>query len=318
MDDLTRAFYEMSFELAYLKKKADEFQEFFATIMEKRYPGDFIKSRPWGSLGDRKNDGYLRSQRTLFQVYAPNEMKASEAVDKIDEDYKGALPHWEKYFDKWIFVHNAKDGLGPTVIAKLLELGTPEPVEPVDGVRGTLLPDKTKPVLGHWGFEDLRRIAFELGESDLASLFGAAPSRREMLDLGLQSLAPILDHLATLPPPPAPDLRPPPADKIQRNMLSDHVTVLLKAGMGRVGLVRKYFGVQPTRQDEIAESLRLRYEAARMDGLTPDEVFVELQRYAGGGMVPSTTSQSGVLAVLAFFFEECDIFERGGDEGGAS
>ena len=50
----------MSFELRYLKARADEFQDFFASIMEKRYPSDFMKVRPWGNVGDRKNDGYLR------------------------------------------------------------------------------------------------------------------------------------------------------------------------------------------------------------------------------------------------------------------
>jgi len=75
---------------------------------------------------------------------------------------------------------------------------------------------------------------------------------------------------------------------------------------------------QPTKQDEIAESLRKRYEAALDQGLSPDEIFQALQKYAGGDAVPSVPHQSGVLAVLAFFFEECDIFERAGEPGGPS
>lgn len=298
MDEITRAFYELKFENSYLTKKGDEFQNFFATIMEKRYPGDFIRVRPWGRVGDRKNDGILPSRRMLFQVYAPNELTAKEAIDKIQEDYSGALPHWREHFDTWIFVHNSRQGLGPDVTAKLLEL---------DGgdVRVT-----------HWGFEELRRAAFELDATDLASLLGAAPSRRDMLDLGLETLAPILDHIATMNPPAEPDLRPPPSDKIERNMLSDHVAVLLKAGMSRADLVRTYFKVQPTRRDEIAESLRARYEAASRRGLSPDDVFADLQRCAGGDGVASPARQSGVLAALSYFFEECDIFERDRDDGG--
>jgi len=38
-----------------------------------------------GNAGDRKNDGYLRSERTLFQVYAPNEISANDATAKINE-----------------------------------------------------------------------------------------------------------------------------------------------------------------------------------------------------------------------------------------
>ena len=298
MDDVGRASRELQFEIAYLKKKGNEFQDWFATIMEKRFPGDFIRVRPWGREGDRKNDGYVRSKRWLFQVYAPNEMSAAATLAKIDEDYNGALPHWEKYFDTWIFMHNSKQGLGPKVTAKLLELDGAGP-----------------PAVLPWGFEELRRVVFELAPEELASLFGPVPGRRDMVNLGLDSLAPVLDQVAAMEPDPDLDLRPPPADKIKRNMLSDHVAVLLRAGMSRVDLVRKYLTLQPARKDEIAESFRRRYDKVRRDDLSPDEIFADLQRHAAGDGVPSPARQGAVLAVLAYLFEECDIFEREGTDG---
>jgi hypothetical protein len=103
------------------------FQEFFCSIMELGHPGDFQRVRPWGSAGDRKNDGYLRSRRILFAVYGPNEMKAREAVAKIDSDCNGAVPHWQQYFDTWVFVHNSRDGLGPDITKKLGELDAAHP-----------------------------------------------------------------------------------------------------------------------------------------------------------------------------------------------
>ena len=36
--------------------------------------------RPWGDRGDRKNDGFLKSERRL-QVYAPNEMSEAKAIE---------------------------------------------------------------------------------------------------------------------------------------------------------------------------------------------------------------------------------------------
>lgn len=301
MDEVERAFHELQFKTAYLEKKGNEFQDWFATIMEKRFPGDFIRVRPWGMAGDRKNDGYVRSKRWLFQVYAPSEMTAKEAVAKIEEDYNGALPCWEQYFDTWIFMHNSKLGLGPDVTAKLLELNGVGP-----------------PAVVPWGFEELRRVVFELASEELASLFGPVPRRRDMVNLGLDCLSPVLDHIAALEPNLDPDLRPPPADKIDSNMLSEHVAILLKAGMSRVDLVKKYFRVQPGRRDEIAESFRHRYDEVRSDGLTPDEIFADLQRHAAGDGLPSPSRQCAALAVLAFFFEECDIFERGVAAGGAA
>ena len=107
--------YEKDFRIAFLESKGDEFQRLFEKLMKKVYPNDFIPCRPWGKDGDCKNDGYLRSQRKLFQVYAPNEIKKEEAIRKINEDFVGAKNHWEEYFDKWIFaefflVENIRSG----------------------------------------------------------------------------------------------------------------------------------------------------------------------------------------------------------------
>lgn len=296
MDGYARAFYEQKLINAYLRKRGNAFQDFFADLMEKAHPGDFMRVCPWGSAGDWKNDGYLKSERTLFQVYAPNEMRAASAVAKIEEDFHGALAHWKEHFDRWVFVHNSERGLGPDVTKKLLELDAAHAVS-----------------VNSWGMEKLRLIVHGLSGDNLASLFGPAPTLKDILNLGLEELAPVLDQIGKMEAPQHPDLRPPPADKISRNCLSQHVATLLKAGMTRADLVRKYFTARPTCQDEIAESFRLRYEELRARGLNPDAIFGELQQHAGGALVPDPATQSAVLAVLAFFFEECDIFERDGE-----
>jgi hypothetical protein len=294
MDPFARAFYELLFRVAFMEKKGEAFQDLFSSSMEKRYPGDFVRVRPWGSAGDRKNDGYLKSKRTLFQCYAPNDLTAADCIAKIDEDFFGALPYWEKHFDIWIFVHNSRAGLGPQVTERLLELGnTQAPVK-----------------LSHWGFEELRLEVMQLPEEALASLLGPAPSREGMINLGLADLAPVLDQVGRLTATSDPDLRPVPPDKLQRNMLSDAVAVLLKAGMTRADLVRRYFTNQPLLQDQLAESFRAQYVQLRRKNIAPDEIFSALQRFAGGNVIPTPTVQNAVLAVLAFFFEECDVFER--------
>ena len=93
-------------------------------------------------------------------------------------------------------------------------------------------------------------------------------------------------------------------------MLSPAVETMLRAGMSRVDLVRKYFKLKPTLQDQIAESFRARYAELRAGSDAPDGIFAELQRFAGGDVVREPGTQAAILAVLSFFFEECDIFER--------
>lgn len=95
MQDLRSAYYEVSFRLAYVESTGESFQNLFSTIMELRYPGDFVRVRPWGNAGDHKNDGYLGSQRKLFQCFAPSEMKPiGRWLTKIEEDFTGALPYY--------------------------------------------------------------------------------------------------------------------------------------------------------------------------------------------------------------------------------
>jgi hypothetical protein len=296
MDKISTYFYELAFKEAFIEKRGEEFQDFFATIMEKRYPADFIRVRPWGNVGDRKNDGYLSSKRYLFQCYAPTEMNARECIAKIDEDFSECLVHWEQYFSTWIFVHNDRTGLGPDVVKKLLQLGT----------------EHTPLKVAQWGRESLFNEVMALDESQLASLLGPAPSTRSMMDLGLQDLTPVLDHIQRLPAIPDPDLRPVPADKLSRNMLSDAVGGLLRAGMSRADLVRKYFAFNPELRDQLSESFKQKYFSLRSyQKQSPDEIFADLQRFAAGDLIATPMTQNAVLATLAFFFEECDIFDRG-------
>jgi len=46
MDEFARAFYEIAFELAYIKKRGNEFQDFFSTLMEKCHPNETIVGLP--------------------------------------------------------------------------------------------------------------------------------------------------------------------------------------------------------------------------------------------------------------------------------
>jgi hypothetical protein len=128
MDRIQQLNYEKDFRIAFLESKGDGFQRLFEKLMSKVHPNDFMACRPWGNVGDRKNDGYLPSARVLFQSYAPNELSATEAIKKINEDFEGAKEHWAKYFDEWTFVHNAPDGrLSPQIIEALARIGQENP-----------------------------------------------------------------------------------------------------------------------------------------------------------------------------------------------
>lgn len=297
VEQITRSFYELQFRIAYLERRGESFQSFFADIMEKRYPSDFIRSRPWGQLGDRKNDGYIRSKRMLCQVYAPDTMSSREAVNKIGEDFFGSLPYWREYFSTWTFVHNAFNGLGPEVISKLLELDSQH--------------DDITTI--HWGQPELRLEVFELSEVDLASLLGQAPTLRDFSELGNADLDTIIRGIETSPVVNGIDLRPVPETKLEFNGLSSEVKLLLITGMTKSDRVNEFFQTwrfDPTLGDRVASSLNTEYLALRAQAFTPDDIFMHLQLKLQGSTARTPKQQVAILAILAFFFEQCEVFER--------
>lgn len=295
MDEIQLYYYEKVFETSFLRKKGNAFQDFFADIMERCYPGDFFRTRPWGPIGDRKNDGYLKSQRTLYQVYAPNDMDSKEALKKIDEDFHGALPYWEKYFDTWIFVHNARDGLGPEVVEKLLSLA--EAHAPL--------------CVSHCGFPELlihfRKLPFE----DAAALLGAFPSRREMQQVRLDDVQVVLRTIEQSEEASSQEVHAVSPNKLVANALSSAVRQYLQLGMLKVHLVEKLFKeyYDPRYGDSLAETFRNQYIKLRSQSILPDDIFWHLQSFTLGDERGTPRQEAAALTVLAYFFQACDIFE---------
>jgi len=64
----------------------------------------------------------------------------------------------------------------------------------------------------------------------------------------------------------------------------------------------------------VVEAFRTQYETLKNEGIAPDEIFLGLQVFAGGELTQEPKHQAAVLSVLAYLFDECDIFERERDE----
>lgn len=295
MDQLQQAYYEKDFIIAFLRSKGEAFQSLFERLMGLAYKADFMACRPWGNQGDRKNDGFLKSERRLFQVYAPNEMKAVKAIAKITEDFEGAKTYWGQHFDKWVFVHNAVDGLSPQVQKLLLDLEHANA-----GIK-----------LEPCGLEELLLIFRKLTLEDLQSWFGYVPSNETKSELGFSDLQVVIKAIADRPAPPPQEVKEVPMGKIEANALSESVATLLKAGMAKAPLVRAFFEQwhDETLGERVAESFRAKYQGLRGQ-FRPDEIFGELESWAGGADRGTPKHQLAVLAILAYFFDSCDIFEE--------
>jgi len=295
VDALARAIYEARFENWYLRSKGNSFQDKFADIMEKRYGTDFQRIRAGGQQGDHKADGYLRSTKTVFQVYAPDKLIPSTTNKKIDEDFKGARNYWQDRMSGWTFAHNGREGLLPEMVDLLDQIET----------------DNQDITFERWGFEEIRKRVFELAENDIALLFGQAPSSPDLTKVSAEDLKPVIMGISTENTNVEMDIKPIPEDKLLRNQLSPSVQVLLRQGMSSANKVSRFFkqSTDPGLGDRIAGAFKYQYGVLKSAALSPDEIYFSLHDFVFEG-TPTTRQESAILALLAFLFEQCDIFER--------
>jgi hypothetical protein len=98
-------------------------------------------------------------------------------------------------------------------------------------------------------------------------------------------------------------------EKIKKNRLSEDINKLISIGMLQAKTVKDYLNRNP----DVNFSSRLRlgfiskYNELKMDGLEGDVLFYELLAFSSGN---STSGKPAGLAVLTYFFELCDVFEK--------
>jgi ABC-3C protein len=289
-----RDWYELKFALEFRSRLGTEFQDFFSSIMERGYPTDFQKVKPYGNNGDRKCDGYQRSLKRVYQVYAPEKMQVASTNRKIEEDFTGAVEHWAMNMASWIFVHNQWRGVPADVLQKLLV---------INGTSGV--------TVFSWCEPELHDEFFRLSLETQALVLGPAPTPQSLVRIQLKDVIQVASVIAQQDAPPPEEIRRVPAGKLKANSLSEHVQSLLTMGSRKSKLVKRFFDEwhDPELGDRIARAFRSKYEELRAGNVVSDEAFFELWKFSGGGSQKSIDQEAAVLAVLAFLFEECEIFE---------
>jgi hypothetical protein len=294
LDDTQRSFYGLKFENTFLREKGKAFEIFFARVMSHGFSGDFEPIRSYGPKGDLKCDGFRGSDGTVFQSYAPDSTKLADLLAKIDADFEGALAHWGARMRRWQFVHNDLRGLPAEAIRRLHDLRTSHPT-----IEITV-----------FGEAEMREVVLRLELHQLEDLFGAVPSQRTLEKLNFEALRPVLMAIRRHQPDAEPQIAAPSRLKLQNNALSDDAAALLRQGRRREKLVQDFFDAwpDPSFGEDIAQAFRARYQSLKAVGLSPDQIFAQLQTFAGG-MDGEPSHQGAVLAILCYFFERCDIFE---------
>lgn len=298
LNNLQRIFYQSLAEKRLLDHEGQAFEDFFVEVARLRWGDDFEPIRAYGKHGDLKCDGRRPSTGTLYQCYGPRAAKPSAVHEKIKTDFYGALAIWGDKLKGWSIVVNDRQGLDALATKEVDGLRTQHPNIAIK----TLLP------------LEIVKMALELPVNDLAQLFGLSITERDsiLFQVSFSDLGAVIDQLSGLDPAPSLDpITPPPNNKIAINSLGPEIAALLRKGDLLASHVDTYFNT--TGRVEVGERLSVvmkdHYLAMKGHGFDGTRIFYAMINLCGGLDRPKQEGIA-VLALVAYFFHRCDIFEN--------
>jgi hypothetical protein len=253
------------FQLEVHKRSGQAFEDFFTRIMQISNI-DFLPVAPQGSIGDRKNDGFVKVDGRYYQVYAPQDptIKEGQAIKKLEKDFEGLYSFWNMKvtpIKEFYFVLNDKyRGAYPTLYPEFTKIEKEHP-----GV-------KCSPFLA----QHLEDLFMSLPVAAIEDLLGPiiVPENIELFDAFIMNE--VIKHLLAARPGKGAETIPEnPAfeDKILFNSLSLQMAAYLRFGSFQEGELKNYFKVNSTfAKTDIRNTFNTLYQEAVNDlPDTPDK-----------------------------------------------
>jgi hypothetical protein len=298
LNGLQRIFYQNLAENRLLDHEGQLFEDFFVDVARRFWGDDFEPVRAYGKHGDLKCDGRHLPTGTIFQCYAPRRADSAEVHKKIKIDFHGALAVWSSKMKGWSIAINDRQGLDALATLEVETLRT----QHTSIIIKTLLP------------VEIVKMILSLSVPDLAGLFGIEITERDtvLTRVAFSELGPVIDSLSGVDPIPSlTSITPPASTKIEFNLLGSEIAALLRQGDLLASHVDDYF--RKTGRVELGERLgermRLNYQYMKVAGHDPSQIFHGLINLCGGLDRPKREGLA-VLAVVAYYFHKCDIFEN--------
>lgn len=287
------------FQLKIYQKDGYEFQNFFTSIMNK-YDSEFTTVKTQGSLGDRKNDGYIPSKGIYYQVYSPEKVDAKEAMDKIENDLDGLMDYWDNLckVKEYNFVMNDKyKGAYPMINAKILEVGKKYNIT-------------TKLLLA----SQLENIFFQLKDEEIVEILGNIINV-PIGNLSFSSLNDVIEGIMKLPFKANESLISPAEmdEKIKFNNLNEEVSNILNQHSIYTGQLEEYFSNKGDfEREKVQQVLTGIYEEAK-EQIKDDAIDSNSIRffYIVDKIKPESSNISimnAIYILMSYYFEACDIF----------
>lgn len=290
-----------------LQYKGQQFEDFFVEVMVKSN-SNFQAIKAYGSIGDRKNDGFDKTTGVYYQVYAPEDIAKDktifDGVKKLEEDFKGLYKNWNDIcpIKKYYFVTNDRyNGIPAPIIEMAISLNQSDEYKEVE--------------IDTFSAKDLERIFDQLDELAIQDIVGFVPDEiiplvefealNEAVSYLLRTELPVnnFDSLVV------PDFY----EKIEFNGLSKVVDNLLTMGSYQEGLLSQYFNEYPGVKEILQKRFNSLYEQAKQVIAETKENYPDCRFfYILEQACPKQTLsiRTSVLVLMSYYFASCDIFEE--------
>lgn len=290
-----------------LQYKGQQFEDFFVKVMMKAN-SEFQSVKAYGNIGDRKNDGFVRTTGTYYQVFSPEDITKDKTiykcVDKMQKDFEGLYKNWNDIcpIKKYFFVINDKyEGLPVPIIEMALKLNEEKDYSEIE--------------ISTFTAKDLEAVFDSMDEFTMQDIIGYIPDEVVPV-IEYEALNETVTYLLNVEVPvdykdnlTVPDFD----EKIHFNGLSVIVNNQLIMGSYQEGLLLQYFNSNPGIKEVLQKKFHALYEQSKkeiseMQDNYPDcRFFYILEHACVKRTLPIRTS---VLVLMAYYFSSCDIFEE--------
>jgi hypothetical protein len=282
------------FENKIRRSDGNAFEDLFTQVMSYAEP-EFEQISPWGNIGDRKNDGFIRSKGIFYQVFAPKDIKKSypDAISKLKRDFTGLAKHWSPINEFYFVINDKYYGVNADANKTIADIVKNNSLD-----KGKILTAK-----------DIERIVFDLPDELILKIVGFLPSWEHISSLNFSVVNQVIGYIMKLPIKPSlgyikyPDWN----EKIIFNNISKETKQNLDTASFNLGALNEFLANESFLAEELQKKLIGLYEDLK-PSYNGDSLFWEIAYKC----MPRNEQVylTPILTIMAKYFESCDIFEE--------
>lgn len=276
------------------RSDGNAFEDLFTQVMNYAEP-EFEQIKPWGNIGDRKNDGFIRSKGIFYQVFAPEDINKSypDAIAKLEKDFAGLLTQWNPVKEFYFVVNDKYKGVNADANQTIENI-----VKGNSLLNGRILTAK-----------DIEAIVFGLTDDLIIRIVGFLPDYEQITNLNFSVLTQVVGFIMKFPViSVSSQIKFPDWDeKIVFNNMGKETKQYLDTASFNLGSLNEFLANESFLAEELQKKLMGLYEELKPT-YNGDSLFWEIVNKC----MPKNEQVflTPILTIMAKYFESCDIFEE--------